>query len=320
MDLDFNFDDFKNIGISILRGIFIGIISMGLNAFLVFFPSIFLQSSVENGILKAIFALGVSSAILAGLSSPLYGGLLFFLFAPMVLIFHYCYANNKSYKFTFFAMFLVLLASALAFELGSYYFSDFNFSNFKSDFITSQMDLLKSGFGANVSQFEMYEDTIKRALDLTFMIMPSFYFIGILLISYFSYVSTARSLLKKGIIINQPPIFAFLSLPRNFIVGVLLALIAVIIFKQSGVANYVAIYYNLIAISIFLLFINGLSFISFLLLRYKMSGPLKFILFLTIVIVPVLSGVAVVLGFFDMLFQFRKKVSFIRLGSDDEKF
>ena len=270
----------------------------------IFFPMLFMESSVKNGILSTMgVMLGVSLVI--GLVFNMLAGLsLFFVFAPMVLAFHYMVTSKRGYVATLILMAVVLILSSVSLQMGLTPLGTVNLEEISEELIQSQID----GVGENLTGLEAsrLEENLRLINEMSIKLIPGMFFIFILFTVYLNYVMAGRRLLRHGILINQPPIFSNLQLPRISIIVFGIIIGVILLLQNSGMEIYEVIYLNSLLVFGLLFFVNGLALVSNLLGRLKMPNFVKTFILLGLVFFIPAGAVVVILGLLDALVVFRK--------------
>lgn len=272
--------------------------------FFLFFPMPFMESSVRNGIVPALgtmlgvsLALGLAFGILSGLS-------LFFVFGPLVLIFHYMVESKKTFAMTLLAMTLVLLLSFFSLQLGLTPLETIDFEKLSEEIIEIQMSTVEEGLSALES--DRLEYNLRKINEITIKILPGIFFIFILFTVYINYVLVGRRLLRSGILINQPPLFGNLQLPRLSILALGLVIGLALALQAMGYEIYKIIYLNALVIFGFLFLINGLSMVSYFLNRLRIPNIFRTIFLLGLVLFAPAGAILIIVGLLDALVNFRK--------------
>lgn len=270
----------------------------------IFFPMLFMESSVKNGILPTMgVMLGIS--VVLGLFFGMLAGLsLFFVFAPMVLVFHYMVTTRRGFMATLVMMSLVLTLSTASLQFGLSPIGSINLEEISEEMIQTQLESVEENLTA--LEASRLEDNLRFISEMSIKLIPSMFFIFILVTVYLNYVLAGRRLLRSGILINQPPIFGNLQLPRISILvfGILIG--GVLILQNSGVELYEVIYLNILVVFGFLFFVNGFALVSFLLNKTKMPNFFKTFILLGILLFVPAGAVVALIGVADALINFRK--------------
>ncbi|MDO5028122.1 MAG: DUF2232 domain-containing protein [Bacillota bacterium] len=286
--------------------LFIGFLGFSFAPVLIMFiyPGLFMEASIKSGLKESILVMFVTSLVLSMFSSLMSGLALFFIFAPMVLIFHYGVINGKSYIFIYFTVLLVLVLSMTAFQLGLLRVQPLDLSATMDSLMSAQVDMMKEGLTAlEVSQLQQ---SIKRIYDISLMVMPSLYVIILGIIVYINYTSVGRKLLSKGVLIPQPPFFGYLQMPRGLIVAFAVGIFIPLMLKNLQSDLYMPIYFNVLLVFGFLFFVNGMAVLTNLLVRIKLARFLRMLFLLLAVVVAPVAAVVAIVGLIDTLVQFRK--------------
>lgn len=298
-------ENYKELGKLLLMGVVVGFLGYTFfGIFYIFFPMLFMESSVKNGILPTMgVMLGVS--VIVGLIFNLLAGLsLFFVFAPMILAFHYMVTSKKGYMPTLILMVVALTLSSVSLQLGLTPLGSVNIEEISEELIQTQIDGIDEDLtGLEASRLE---ENLRFINEMSIKLIPGLFFIFILIIVYLNYVMVGRRLLRQGILINQPPIFSNLQLPRISILIFGIIIGVVLILQNSGMEIYEVIYLNSIMVFGLLFYVNGLALVSNLLGRVKMLNFIKTFIILAMVFFIPAGAVALILGVLDTLVNFRK--------------
>lgn len=270
---------------------------------LIIYPMFLMESSIRNGLVITM-AVAFAAALITSLFTTLMSGLsLFFIFGPMILAFHYGVFNRKNFIFVFFLMFLALSISFISLELGLARLNPFNISDFSNELITMQLE----NFGSSMSNLELanLEKTLKMVNEIVITILPSIYMVIIAFICYINYTSVGRRLIFKGILINQPPIFGNLQMPKILILGLGLGILASLALRVLGFEIYRTIYLNVLVVFGFLFLVNGLALGSNIFMRLRTPNFFRILFYWIAIIITPVSLVVIFAGFIDTLINFR---------------
>lgn len=284
----------------------IGFLGFAITPVLIMFiyPGLFMEASIKTGLKESILVMFGTSLVLALFSSPISGLALFFIFAPMVLIFHYGVVNGKSYIFIYLTVLLVLVLSVTALQLGLLRAQPVDISAAIEELMTSQLELMKDGLtGLEYSQLEQ---SLRRIYEISIMVMPSLYVIFMAIIVYINYSSVGRKLILKGVLIPQPPYFGYVQMPRGMIIAFGVGIFISLMLKNLGYDLYRPIYFNVLVIFGFLFFVDGLALLTSLLNRTKIPRFFRILLMVMAIFVAPISLVVAIVGLIDTLVQFRR--------------
>lgn len=284
----------------------IGFLGFAISPVLIMFiyPGIFMESSIRLGIRESLLVMFVTSLVLSLFSNLMSGLALFFIFAPMVLTFHYGIMNRKSYIFIYISVLVVLALSMTAFQLGLLRTQPIDLTAALESLMNAQLDLMKEGLTA--LEFSQLEQSLKEAYNIMLMVMPSVYLVILAIIVYINYNSVGRKLLLKGILIPQPPFFGYLQMPRQLIVAFGIGIFIPLMMKNLGSDLYRPIYFNIIVVFGFLFFVDGLALLTSLLNKAKMPRFFRILIIVMAIFIAPLSLVVAIVGILDTLVQFRR--------------
>ena len=284
----------------------IGFLGFTISPVLIMFiyPGIFMESSIRLGIRDSLLVMFLTSLVLSLFSNLMSGLALFFIFAPMVLTFHYGIMNRKSYIFIYISVLVVLALSMTAFQLGLLRTQPIDLTAAIESLMKAQLDLMKEGLTA--LEFSQLEQSLKEAYNIMLMVMPSVYLVILAIIVYINYNSVGRKLLLKGILIPQPPFFGYLQMPRQLIVAFGIGIFIPLMMKNLGLDLYRPIYFNIIVVFGFLFFVDGLALLTSLLNKARMPRFFRILIIVMAIFIAPLSLVVAIVGILDTLVQFRR--------------
>lgn len=292
----------KLLFLSLLIGFLGFIISPVLIIFI--YPGIFMEGSIRLGLRDSLLVMFLTSLVLSLFSSLMSGLALFFIFAPMVLTFHYGIMNRKSYIFIYISVLLVLALSMTAFQLGLLRTQPIDLTAAIESLMNAQLDLMKEGLTA--LEFSQLEQSLKEAYSLMLMVMPSLYLVILAIIVYINYSSVGRKLLLKGILIPQPPFFGYLQMPRQLIVAFAIGIFIPLMMKNLGSDLYRPLYFNILVVFGFLFFVDGLALLTSLLNKARMPRFFRILIIVMAIFIAPLTIVVAIVGILDTLVQFRR--------------
>lgn len=298
--------DFKGLFRLFTRSIIISMIGMIFPFLYILFPSMYVVESVKEGIIKVMATLIAVVLLIGAILGPMEAIIIFTIFGPFILIFHYMITTNRPVAQTIMATSLIFFTSIMvlffAFGINSEVLNSRETINSITGFYTniakeaglSQGDL--SNFAASA---EIY---YKRFLQ----ILPSVLIIISVVTSYVTYTTAGRSLLSKGKFIMQPSSLEFLKLPREII---MLSIATLAIFSLTG--DYFGpsgqiFTLNLMNLVFFMLFAAGISVLKFYMTRFGFKSFLQYLLIGLCLALSSLQIFVMILGALDQIVNFRK--------------
>ncbi|WP_180339351.1 DUF2232 domain-containing protein [Peptoniphilus catoniae] len=291
----------NNIFILIIKSVLISIGGVVFPVLYLFLPSLFIVESLGSGMPMIIGLFGLCCGILALVVGPMVGALIFGIFGPMILIFHYMISKKQAVNTTivvcagvFFASLLIGLYSA-GITPGVLQKPDLI-----NTFIDTQMDILKAG-GFKIDRASLIV-LYKRMLQ----IMPAALIIVSLFISYVTYVLTGRALLKRGNYILQPSSFIFFRIPGGLGQAALLSGVLIFALDSAEILNLGIVMDNLYLVFSALFFFVGLAVSLFYIGRFIKNPILGTLMIFLLFVIPGLGNILVLIGILDSLFNFRR--------------
>ncbi|MGF0095606.1 DUF2232 domain-containing protein [Peptoniphilus sp. SGI.035] len=298
--------DFKGLFRLFTRSIIISMIGMIFPFFYILFPSMYVVESVKEGILKVMATLIAVVLLIAALLGPMDALIIFTVFGPFILIFHYMISTNRSVSMTIIATSLIFFISIMvlffAFGLNSHVLNSRDTINAITSFYTniakeaglSQGDLSNFTQGA-----EIY---YKKFLQ----ILPSVLIIISLVTSYVTYTTAGRTLLSKGKFILQPSSLEFLKFPKEIIM-LSIATVAILSLAGEYFGSSAQIFtLNLMNLVYFMLFIAGISVVKFFMTKFGFKSFLQYLLIGLCLTISSLQIFVMIIGAIDQIVNFRK--------------
>lgn len=249
--------DFKGLFRLFTMSLFISIIGMIFPFFYVLFPSMFVVESVKEGIFKVMATLALLVLLIGALAGPIVAIVIFTIFGPFILIFHYMIITDRSVSITILATSLIFFISIMvlffAFGINADVLNSSETINKLINFYTN----FASEAGLNDVDLALFSENAKIYYKKFLQILPSVLVISSVVISYITYTTAGRTLITKGKFIRQPSSLEFLKLPKEVII---LSIVTVAIFSLTGdyfgPSGQVFII-NLMNVIFFMLFASG---------------------------------------------------------------
>ncbi|MDO5041623.1 MAG: DUF2232 domain-containing protein [Peptoniphilus sp.] len=266
-----------------------------------FLPPMLVAESINKGIVKIIGVFSLCCAIVGLVVSPVFGALIFSVFGPMILIFHYMILKKSSINLTIFVcagvFFLSVIVSLYSFGVTA---QSLNSSESIKVFIEAQKNVLE------LSDIDISRSELTIMYNRMLQLLPGTLVIISLVISYVTYVITGRTLLKKGAYILQPSSFIFFRIPKGVFEAMLI--VGVLIYGVQALTDYRL---NILIDNVLMVFealftFVGVAVFLFFLNRAMRGKMLKLIILLFMFMVPGASTVFLFAGILDSLFNFRK--------------
>lgn len=236
-------------------------------------------------------------------SDLLIGMFIFGIFAPMILIFHYMILKKKDVisvlLFSTSVLFISILFNCYSYGINAEYL---NSQATLNNFINIQKSIIDSGSYSTL----LDEATLTVLYNKFLQILSGLLVVGSLVTSYITYLIVGRSLLKKGRFIPQPSSFRFLRLPSGLTYMISLLFILAIIIKAFVGDFSSVIVDNLLILFGSILFVLGLSVITFFLSRIKLGSVFKGIGIFILLSIPGSWILLIVVALLDIIFNLRR--------------
>lgn len=304
--------DFKGLFRLFTRSLFISIIGMIFPFFYVLFPSMFVVESVKEGIFKVMATLALLVLLIGALAGPIVAIVVFTIFGPFILIFHYMIITDRSVSMTILTTSLIFLISIMvlffAFGINADVLNSSETINKLINFYTN----FASEAGLNDVDLALFSENAKIYYKKFLQILPSVLVISSVVISYITYTTAGRTLITKGKFIRQPSSLEFLKLPKEVII---LSIVTVAIFSLTGdyfgPSGQVFII-NLMNVIFFMLFASGIAVIKFYMTRSNLKSFLQFLIIALCLTISSLQIFVMIIGALDQIVNFRK-INWVRI-------
>ncbi len=278
--------------------------------FIIFlYPVLFIILGIRHGLKYSIITLLASSVLIGLLIDILSGILVFIAFMPLSLILINMIRKRKKpietllYSiFTFLASLLVIITLV---DINGVSIIGQLKSNI-TQIVNSQMELLKQ-LDLTKEQLLEIEGLQKEYLRLVLAMVPSVIMILSIVVSYLNYLLSTLFLRKLGHGVVFIPRFSNFKLPRNIFLGLGVMFFTTFLLKGYGLFNSFEVILNLIVLTLFIFFLQGVAVIDYKLKQKKIKTVWRiFILLFLLDLIPLLGISAILLGLFDSIFDFRR--------------
>jgi len=175
--------------------------------------------------------------------------------------------------------------------------------------INNQLKVLEQ---LNLTKEQMSEikNLHKNYLEIVLAMIPSVIMIFSLVVSYLNYLLSTLFLRKLGCAVVFVPKFSNFKLPRNIFFGLGIMFFATFLLARYNLFNSSEVIVNLIVLTLFIFFIQGISVIDYKLKNKNIRTVWRiFILLLILEMIPIAGFLIIILGLFDAIFDFRKFTS-----------
>lgn len=273
------------------------------------FPVAFIVIGVKYDIKNSFISILITS-FLIGITIDMISGLIMLAsFGPMAIYIADGISNRKKSRDIIVPSSLIFFVSIILVFIMLRDFSGISLiesleENMKM-YTDIQMELIEDIEFTNIESFRIRERA-DNMYNYIVSIMPSMFIVLSIFISYINYYFSTIVLRRLGLGIRDNPRFSKFSLPNNFILGSILMLLIVNLLSSFETVPSDTIKLNLKVLIMSLLFIQGLSVLDYLLLRFRFNSALRFIIIgITLFASPLITLLAGI-GIMDIVFDFRK--------------
>lgn len=273
----------------------------------IFFPTMYVTESIKQGIIKIMTCFTLVCGIIAFAFGPVVGLVLFTIFGPFILAFHYMIVTKRDVYLTIALCTLIFFASMI-FVLYSLGITGdvLNAEATKQLLVNHVKHLMESNQMGTVTVPLQSED-ILVLYNRFIQILPATLVLISIIVSYVTFVLTGRSLFASGRLIPQPSSFEFFQIPQEFILWGMVSLLFLNFFGENVLGGLSSVIYsNLLAILLFLLFLQGMSVLKYSMTRLGMGPIMQFICMLFSFVFSFTQMILTFIGLFDSFINIRK--------------
>lgn len=274
----------------------------------VFYPIFFVILGVRNDIKYNVVSM-VLSALLVGIIVDKYTCIFILItFLPFSIVLNYMIKKRKKSQYLIIATSITLLIS---YVLSLTIFGRISGVTFINEFeetlqllLKGQLDMLRD-MGLSSQQIYETRGLLENAYEYLVLLIPSIIIMFSAITAYLNSLISILILRKLGYGITQIPKLSNFKLPDNIIPGIIVMFIGVFILKYAKVFYYQTILMNVSALLSFVLFLQGLSVIIYFTKKSRLHPIISVILIALLIISIPLSAIVSIVGFLDIIFDFR---------------
>ncbi len=273
------------------------------------YPVMFIVLGVRHGARYSLMGLLASASLLGLIVDIISGILMFIAFMPLTLIIINSIVRRRKATKT-------LLYSTIAFLVSVIMIVSFVNMNGVSvigqlkgnitQIVNGQMDLLGQ-LNLTKEQVAEIRNLQGSYLEIVLAVIPSVIIIFSLVISYLNYLISSLLLRNKEYAVVFIPSFSNFELPKNIFLGLGIMFLTTFLLHNFNLINSFEVILNLIVLTIFVFFVQGISVIDYKLKEKRIKiGWRVFLIILILDFIPIIGLLAILLGLFDVIFDFRK--------------
>jgi uncharacterized protein YybS (DUF2232 family) len=281
--------------------------------FIIFlYPVLFIILGVRHGLKYTLISLLISSVLVSLIADVVLGVLMFIAFMPLTIIIINMIVKRKNPIETLIYSTITFLGSVLLIIFLVNINGVSIIGQLKMNITQAINNQLKVLEQLNLTKEQMTEirNLHRDYLEIVLAMIPSIIMIFSLVVSYINYLLSTSFLRKLGHAIVFVPKFSNFKLPRNIFLGLGIMFFATFLLNRYNLFNSYDVIINLIVLSLFIFFVQGISVIDYK-LKYKNIRTVWriFILLLIFEMMPIAGFLVIILGLFDAIFDFRKLTS-----------
>ncbi|MEW6623471.1 MAG: YybS family protein [Bacillota bacterium] len=258
----------------------------------------------------------ITAAILLMILAPPWRAFLFILqFAGLALAFCYYFKKQAAFSQIIMIGTMIVAVMTIVTVILSFLVMGFSLAEFMATFdeiadsalaMYERLGLLDRFEEQGMSLEEIRQSLINMS-TLMFNLIPAVMVTYGMIVAFISYFITRMVLLRLNLQVSEQPMFRHWQIPWYFIWGVIIGLGLLLYSDFRNWPTGSVIGMNIVYIYLPIIFIQGLSVITYFYFKWKISLLLKLLLLGIIVLnFPIALMVLLLVGLFDPLFNYRK--------------
>jgi len=276
---------------------------------LVLYPLVFIVLGIRDGVKYSIISMIMVSTSIALTGDVISSIILLTVFGPMT-VYIIIGIKNRRKSLEIIAVSAVLFFSGLIALYG--YSEKSSGINIKDQMeenfqilIENQMETFKD---MNLTNTEILNsiDNLESTYKIMVTMLPAALILVSVAISYLNYLMSSLVLRRTGIGVVNVPLFSRFKLPNNYLYGALTIFATLFILKRANMSNIDAVNINAMILIYFMIIIQGLAVLDFMLKKFKFQLVPRIILIITITFIGPLTIIISLVGIMDLIFDFRK--------------
>lgn len=281
--------------------------------FIIFlYPLLFIILGVRHGLKYTLIGLLASATLISLIIDLVLGVLMFIAFMPLTITLINMIVKRKNPVETLIYSTITFLGSVLLIIFLVNINGVSIIGQLKMNITQAINNQLKVLEQLNLTKEQMAEikNLHKNYLEIVLAMIPSVIMIFSLVVSYLNYLLSTLFLRKLGYAVVFVPKFSNFKLPRNIFFGLGIMFFATFLLARYNLFNSSEVIVNLIVLTLFIFFIQGISVIDYKLKNKNIRTVWRiFILLLILEMIPIAGFLIIILGLFDAIFDFRKFTS-----------
>ncbi len=280
-----------------------GTLNIPILSILVFvIPVCFIILSVRHGNRYTILSLIIASLLIRILTEQVYVGFVFTIFAPIALTMGYWIRRKKEpYEvigigtaasaiaiFIFLQMIALILGVNIVDEIG----------NMVNSVISHQMEMLSN---MNIETIDPNE-----ALNYIMMVLPGLVVVQSMIGAFVNYYLASTIINRFKLADFSLREFSDFKLPKNIVLGSLIIFILSFLTRYIEGIHHASLISNVTIIFVCIFFLQGITFISFLLRRMQTPKFVRRLLIVILVVISPLMTLVALVGLMDSLLNVRR--------------
>lgn len=268
----------------------------------------------RHGLKISLFSTIVSSILVSIFTQPIEGLRLFIVFGIPGIFMGYLLNKKVSPAIVILLTGLVLALCDVSGLMLGFLLTGVNIAKGVGSALNELTTIINTSFSTVYDTYtkmgipkEQIEAILPKPEQLSFFMkatLPVLFIFNGLMFSFISFKASKTILKRNGTTIPDIKKFMYWSLPKNFLVGILVILTLCYFGVQFQIFNMDIVMINIIYLFLMVFFMMGLCVLSFYLDKYKV--PKLFRILIIIFVFTGLQYMVALAGLFDVFFDFRK--------------
>ena len=186
------------------------------------------------------------------------------------------------------------------------------------DFLDTQIAMVKESFdqtfsmyeslGVDKAQIDQARSQVEPAITLLSLLMPTLLLLMALINTIICFYTAKWIFPKIGLYVPEMPPFSQWSFPPAFAYLMVLALLGLYWGETRNLTLLYTVSVNANILALLVGFIQGLSVLSFVADRFKVSKLIRRLIFIIVILNFMLFQIVAFTGLFDMFFNYRNRL------------
>lgn len=276
---------------------------------LYFIPVPFIILGKRHGMNFVILSIIASAIIIGSLTEPIYS--VFVVFLPGIVAIVMGYMMKKGYSPSMVlagGAAAALLSTGLSISLATAVSGINVFDQMSGVFkeVTDMQIRFMQRMGVEGEKMEQMTANLENMSRMAVMVIPAAIMFSGVFLSYANYILTVYILNRIGYKAEQLPPLQNLRLPKSILAGSFLIIVLTLLTRYLNIIHYDTLVVNIFVILQFVFFIQGIAVILYFMKAYKLTKPMRILIFLFLLFNQMGAFMVAMIGLTDSFMNLRR--------------